>query len=452
MSIAAMLASPARSALAAGVILGLLYTLSPLLVLSLAALVAMTWRVGQSLSGTERRWFIALMVVAIGLRLVFVAGLFLSADPNQPFGTFFGDEQIFKTRPIWLRNLGLGIPISSADVIYAFDETGMSGHLYVLAYLQAVVGDAPYGVHFFNVTLYMASILVMYVVARRSFGSVAAMGGLLILSLFPSLFFWSVSALKEPVYAFLAVVELMAAIAIVRAPSWPLRIVSAVAVVVIGFAMEDVRKGTLTVALLGTVTGLGAAMLFARPRLAMIATVALPIALILALNQPAVEARVLKVVRDSVRFHAGHVLSAGVAYKIVDGRYYARWEQIPRIGRREAAAYVVRSTVSYVIEPSPANWQSPMLWAYLPEHLLWLLLVALVPVGIVVGLKRDPLVTLLMTTHAIAIVMMVALTSGNIGTLIRHRGTSLTYLAWFAALGAVWLLARAMPARKGSVA
>jgi hypothetical protein len=448
----ATIANPVRIALVAGVILGLLYTLSPLLVLSVAALGAMTWRVSQSLSGTERRWFIALMAVAIGLRLAFVAGLFLSADPNQPFGTFFGDEQIFKTRPIWLRNLGLGLPISPADVIYAFDETGMSGHLYVLAYLQAVVGDAPYGVHFFNVTLYMASILAVYVVARRSFGRVAAMGGLLILSLFPSLFFWSVSALKEPVYAFLAVVELMAAIAIVRAPSWPLRMVAAAAVVVIGFAMEDIRKGTLAVALLGTVTGLGAATLWARPKLAMLSIVALPIALVLALNQPAVEARVLKVVRDSIRFHTGHVLSDGVAYKIVDGRYYARREEIPHIGRREAAAYVVRSTVSYVVEPSPTNWQSRMLWAYLPEHLLWLLLVALVPVGIAAGLKRDPLVTLLMAAHAVAIVMMVALTSGNIGTLIRHRGTSLTYLAWFAALGAAWLLARAMPARKGSVA
>ena len=43
--------------------------------------------------------------------------------------------------------------------------------------------------------------------------------------------------------------------------------------------------------------------------------------------------------------------------------------------------------------------------------------------------------------------VLVALSGGNVGTLIRHRGLAMPYFAWLAALGAVtvgnWILARA---------
>ena len=60
--------------------------------------------------------------------------------------------------------------------------------------------------------------------------------------------------------------------------------------------------------------------------------------------------------------------------------------------------------------------------------------------GIAAGLKADALLTTTLLSHAVAIGMMVALTSGNIGTLIRHRGLIFPYLVWIAALGGCRLL------------
>ena len=71
---------------------------------------------------------------------------------------------------------------------------------------------------------------------------------------------------------------------------------------------------------------------------------------------------------------------------------------------------------------------------------------ALVPFGFIAGLRRDALFTCLLAAHAFAVMMMVALTSGNVGTLIRHRGLVLPYLIWLSALGACRLLAWATPA------
>ena len=62
-------------------------------------------------------------------------------------------------------------------------------------------------------------------------------------------------------------------------------------------------------------------------------------------------------------------------------------------------------------------------------------MVVLLPFGVMAGLRRDVLVTSMLLAHAAAAIVIVALTSGNIGTLIRHRSLVLPYLVWLSVLG-----------------
>ena len=133
-------------------------------------------------------------------------------------------------------------------------------------------------------------------------------------------------------------------------------------------------------------------------------------------------------------------------YKILDPRYYRDGRLLYAMPRREAGAYVLRSVVSYVTEPVPWRSESRAMRAYLPEQMLWYVVLAFVPFGFVAGMRRDPVLTSLLAAHAGVIVMMVALTSGNIGTLIRHRGLVLPYIAWLAALGLCDFVSRFTPA------
>ena len=425
-----------RWVLLAGVVLGVAYTLSPLTVLCLSWLVAVTRWAGRDLTGREREWFFALVTFAIVSRLVLIAGLFLFADPSKPYATFFGDEEIFKSRPIWLRNVGLGLPISSADFIYAFDETGMSGHLYVLAYLQALVGDAPYGINVFNAAVYVTSVMLLHRLVRPSFGRYVAMGGAVVLLFLPSLFSWSVSVLKEPFYTLLAVVELMCVIALVRTPRWWQKALAVGAIAILAISLESLRKGTMIVVAIGTVIGLTSAFVVRRPRLLLLALVVAPLIALAVLTRPMVAERVRSVALTSVRYHAGHVVTQGTSYKLVDPRYYTDWGAIQNMPPREVALFIVRAFASYFLEPLPRSVESRALWAYLPEHMIWLLMAALVPIGIVYGLRRDPVLTCVLLAHAAAVIMVVALNSGNVGTLIRHRGLSLPYTVWLSMLGA----------------
>ena len=105
--------------------------------------------------------------------------------------------------------------------------------------------------------------------------------------------------------------------------------------------------------------------------------------------------------------------------------------------RRAAANFAVRSLVSYVTEPLPWKGDSWFLRAYLPEHIVWWGLVVLLPFGVIAGLRLDPLLTMIFCGHAAMIVLVVALTSGNAGTLVRHRGLVLPYVVWLSALGGV---------------
>jgi hypothetical protein len=385
------------------------------------------------------------------VRLVAIVGLFLSASDTQPFATFFGDEEMFKLRSVWLRNIGLGVPISAADYIYAVDETGKSYYLYVLAYLQALVGDAPYGIHVFNMTLYLAAVLLVYRMVRPSYGPLAALVGIVILLWLPSLLVWSISALKEPLYALLAALELVCAVHIVRSPTWARRVLAAVAVVALALALESLRKGGLLVACVGTTAGLLATVIVSRPRLLLISLVAAPALIAGVFAVPAIAERVLAILRDAAIYHVGHIYTPGYSYRTLDTIYYIDPADITRMPLGHAVAYALRSIVAYVVQPIPWMIESRPLVVYLPEYVVWLALAALAPLGVVSGLRRDALLTCLLVTHAAVLVMMVALTSGNVGTLIRHRGLALPYLVWLSAVGLCeffnWFAARAAAPR-----
>ena len=429
-----------------GAALGIAYTLSPLTVLLLPALALLVQWVGRPLGAREREWLYGLIATAVALRLVAVAGLFLMADTDQPFATFFGDEEMFKSRSIWLRNIGLGVPISAADFIYAVEETGKSSYLFVLAYLSALVGDAPYGMHVFNTTLYLGGGCLIYRLVRPSYGRLVALGGLTVLLFLPSLFFWSISALKEPLYTLLAAAELWCALTVARGRSWYWRVAAIAGVIVLGALLEGLRKGGMLVAGLGMVGGLVLGSTVRRPRLAAGALLVLPVMAILMLRMPAIQDRAMAVVRDSAIYHVGHVFTLGYSYKTLDSWYYIDPADIRRMPEGDAVKYVLSSLVNYVVQPLPWTIESRSTLAYLPEHMIWLTLVALIPIGLVAGLRLDPILTAVLAAHASVVVLIVAMTSGNVGTLIRHRGLVLPYVVWLSMLGGYHLLLRAAPA------
>jgi hypothetical protein len=82
---------------------------------------------------------------------------------------------------------------------------------------------------------------------------------------------------------------------------------------------------------------------------------------------------------------------------------------------------------------------------YLPEQLLWYLLIVLALFGAAEAVRRDRVLGSLLIAYVLPTAAIVALTTGNVGTLIRHRTLIVPYLVWISALGVAALLRRLSP-------
>ena len=206
--------------------------------------------------------------------------------------------------------------------------------------------------------------------------------------------------------------------------------------------MQIVRDGGLIVAVLGLTLGFGLAAVATRPRRAFAAAIALPIVVAAVWSRPAVQVRAVSVVHRAATLHRGHIYTAGYTYKLLDPRLYEDRTSMDSMSREEALRFLVRSAVAYLVMPLPWSIESRAQLAYLPELVVWYVLVVLAAIGFLPALRRDAVVTSLLAASAVALMMLVAVTSGNIGTLIRHRSLALPYLVWLSAVGACEVVLR----------
>ena len=427
-----------------GIALGVVYVLSPIAIWFVVAMAALLAVAGRGLDVSERRWLTTVLVAAIVLRVLAVAALFLMTDHHRiPFGSFFGDEEYFIKRSIWLRNVALGIPIHAADLIYAFEDYSRTSYLYVLAFAQVLAGPSPYGVHLLGIAFTVAGATLLYRLVRPSLGRAPAAGGLLLLLFLPSMFAWSISGLKEPLFFLLTAIALIVAVKIVRGATMWRRAAAVISIVVLALILETVRQAGAVLTLGSVLLGLALAAVVPRPRLLIVCAVAVPLLAGLVLSRPAAQVKVYAALQGAARQHWGHVATPGYAYHLLDDRFYTDISEISDLDFRETGRFVVRAFARYVTVPLPWEIRSRAALAYLPEQVVWYLLVALFPAGLLFAFRRDPVLAGLLCGHAVVAAAIIALTSGNIGTVIRHRGLALPYIVWVSAVGACELLARA---------
>jgi hypothetical protein len=343
---------------------------------------------------------------------------------------------------MWLRNVALGIPIHSADLIYAFDAYSDTSQLYILGFLQAVVGFAPYGAHLVGTALYLGTVLLLFRLVRPAFGAAPAMLGLLLMLTLPSLFAWSISALKEPLFFALTAVALACMVAAVRETRWRRRLLLTAVALAGAYALETVRRAGFTLEILSILGGVVFAWMIVRPRLFVATVVATTLAGAAIVARPSVQVSAARTLAEAATYHRGHIWTPGRTYHLLDERLYGELTEMRTMRLDEAARYVVRAVAAYVAVPLPNQIYSTAALAFLPEQMVWYLLVALAPAGLVFALRRDPLVASLLLSHALVAALLIAFTSGNIGTLVRHRGFALPYVIWLSAVGACELLAR----------
>jgi hypothetical protein len=433
-----------RWSAAAGIGLAVIYAASPLLVGALAIAAVLLALAGRDLAPPERRRLLAILAIALAVRLAFIGIVLIGSMPalnDLSVGALRGDDAYYISRALRARDIALGLTHGRYDYFIVSDEYGRTSYLQLLTFLQMLFGPAPYGMRAINAALFVTGGYLLFRLTRAAYGATAAALGLMAVLFMPSLFVASTSLLKESVYFLATTVLLTMVIATLRHP----RIAAKLAAIVIAagclWVLDDLRRGALVMALAGIATALGLLIVLKNGRRAIAGIALAVIVAAVVWLQPAIHQRAIDGVTSAAKTHAGHVFTTGHAYKLLDEGFYmhpatpAAWPL--QLTDEQAARFLVRAARTFLFIPWPWEMVSASELAFLPEHLVWLLIVAFTPIGIVVGWRRDRLVTSLLIGFVLPTAAALAITNGNVGTLLRLRGLVSPYLIWLAVLGAL---------------
>jgi hypothetical protein len=430
--------APAVAVIVTGVGLGVVTTLSPAgVALAAVSCGLIAWAV-RGLRGRERRWILTCLSLTMAARVAAVGALAASARPAAgSFATLSGgDAQYLLQRSIWMRNALVDAPFAPRDYFEAFDAGyGSTGYNYALAWFHLVFGPSPYAAHLLSTVLFFAAAVMMFRAVHARFGPRSALIGLLLLTVMPTVFLWSVTPLKEAPYFLLAAIAVCGAVAVLEHVSaWR----TAGAIVATGGAILLAAAIRADVAALtAIVLVFGAIVWFAgrsRRVLAALLAAALAAAVVVA-SSPRAAKTVQETAQLAARRHIGHVLTSGHVYRLLDDERYFD-ERLRTLTPAELTAFGVRAVVRFFTVPEPWIMRGRSELLLLPQQMLWYLLVALGVMGAVAGLRRQRPLASLLAAFVVVGALLIGLNSGNVGTLIRHRDTVVPFAVWLSALGA----------------
>lgn len=447
----------AAAATVAGAVAGATFAISPMTVLAAVAVVSVAAWAGADLGPRERRWVVGILAAAIAVRTVaLIAMFFYVSHPHlfsaevvtdvtgPPLLSVFGDETYAKRRSLWMRDIWLGMPVAPENYTRAFEQYGWTGYFHVVAYLQMWLGPMPFGVHLMNAAVFLGGAVALFRCVRRAYGSAAATSGLAVVVFLPTWFVWSISALKESLYFCVGAAVICLWGRAARPGPLATRLGYVVAGAFAATALGLIRPGAGAIAFAAAITAAAGHLMLHRPRGAT-AVAAAAIVGLFALCLPSAGHRITTALHATADRHRANVEAAGVGYRLLDDRFYDdKRLSIETITVPETARYLANAIVSFACIPFPGQLGLIGL-ALVPSQVLWLTSLILVPWGIAAGLRRDSYLTLLLLAYAAFTTMAVALNSGNVGTLIRHRDAVVPFVMWVSALGAVERLRHWVP-------
>jgi hypothetical protein len=351
-----------------------------------------------------------------------------------------GDEAYDMSRALRTRDIVTGVPVGQYDYFVAGDEYGRNSYITLLTGIQVLFGPTPYSMRVLNTLFFLIAAILLFRTMHSAFGALPALAGLVVLLFLPTLFVWSISLMKEPLYLLGSTLVITGAIAALR--SAPIRVrLLALALAAAGVAIvSDLRPAAILLAVGGIACGLVLLALFSLPlRLRVVAAGVAVLAMLAIGSMSAAQQRMASALERTAKTHAGNVFTVGHSYKLLDEGFY--FNPTPAssssltLTPAEAARYVIRAAASFIAVPLPWQLASARELAYLPEQMIWYVMIVLLPFGIVAGWRRSRVATAMLAGFVLPTAAALALTNGNVGTLLRLRGIVIPYLLWLSAIG-----------------
>jgi len=222
----------------------------------------------------------------------------------------------------------------------------------------------------------------------------------------------------------------------------------AIALFIVAVAVNATVRAGATLIVLGAVGFAVVATTLVRYPLLLLPTVAaIPLVILIAWRTPPMQARIVAQLKGAAEQHIGNVRTAGHGYRLLDDKLYAIARPIATMTPDECLRFAIRALVDFVVVPLPWQAESKSETAFLAQQAIWYVMVLAACIGVWAGVKHDVLLTMTLVGFAAIGGGVIALNSGNIGTMVRFRDTVVPFVAWLSGLGGWtivgWVAARA---------
>jgi hypothetical protein len=156
-----------------------------------------------------------------------------------------------------------------------------------------------------NAVIFTTGSVLLFREARRAFGWLPAYVALLVMLVYPTLFVWSISLLKEPLYLLGTSLVFVSTIRLIRASAWTPRVVAALGLVAGLVIIADLRPGAIVLAASAVVLAIVLREATRTlPRFVAAGALAI-VAAIAVVTVPASERRLIGALNGTAKQHAG---------------------------------------------------------------------------------------------------------------------------------------------------
>lgn len=405
-----------------GCSLGIAYFLSPggfcVIMCTLIITIVMAQKFWHTPDG---RFLLILFSIAFFFRVISVliidSFLYLTGMLYQHVGTkvagIWGDSNLYTVRSWFMVTLA-----DNPKLFYNYFSSGYGhgGHLYILSLFHHIFGFSPTSSKLINCFLGAFNGVIAYGIGYHLSGKQSAKIFAVLTVAFPSLFFWSISNLKDVPFITLTLLTIYSLILFKKKPKarFP-------ALILLCLFLQYQLRINMSVPLI-PVSLFAVIWIFLRSRVnkAVFSIITCLLILFKAHSYSDINLAALNFVKTMLKKHVAMVLEGGIPYYLLPAHYYPAAD-FSNITFTEIAATFVKGWYYLLFSPFPWKISSASQAVSLPQMIIWYFLMIMAISGIFIGIKKNPLIISAVLFYIFIMGTLISLADGNVGTLFRHR-------------------------------
>lgn len=413
-----------------GFCLGIWLIISPFMV-SLFLLIMLVYFIVYHYVPQEERNFI-IIVFTIGLltRMIFSFLYYYLYLARGNYNFIAPDSDIYLQNALNIFNILTKEGLSNQK-LPPINEYQIGLHTYLMALMYKIFGYTPLGIPFINSILSASSAILVYDISKNIFDTKAARLAMVLVMFFPSLFIFSTMNLKDPLINFILILIIWNMTRFLMY-SYNRYLIT---VFILAFFVSFFRRGLSGALILIFSVYLGGIFV---SKLTSFRKILIYLLVLFIFIMPAVQKSFKSRVNALSSIHFGYSSERGAItnYKFFPERFYQRNERaITGIQPIEVLVSLFKALGFILLSPFLWDVKSKNILLSFPQVTIWYILLFFSFIGIIKAIRYNFFKAFGLLLFLWVITLLLALSSGNIGTVFRHRDMVTPIYLIFSAVG-----------------